>query len=195
MKPTIAPHNKQKELFYLAPVLHAHSTASARNAYGTAAQEVVCRTMGLNPIPINGNFDVCFDAELNGQFYEIKSVRTSGKIVVYDWRMKKEEIAAPSLRYLILVHKLKAARIDILKIMSNSEVIILNLPATFIHNLCKQTTLNKHKNYQGLRNGYSRVGYKDGYYNLSLKPIMNACKNEQVLTNPFNGPAIRLLTT
>lgn len=189
---TIAPPDLGGELFYLPPVLNAINTASARNAYGTAAQEIVCLALKLNRVKINGNFNVCFDAEKDGVNYEIKSVRTSGKIVIYDWRLRKEQEADPNLKYLILVHKLKQARNDILQLMAHSPLTILILPAFTIHQIALTLPLNKHKNYQGLRNGYSRTGYKEGYYNLPLKPIVESLTNLSYRPNPLGGPDITI---
>src|SRR6185436_5250151 len=99
----LAPASQQDRLFDLLPVFDCHNTASARNAYGSAAQEIVYRLLGIRPIPINGSYTTNFDGLLDGTYYEIKSTRRKGgKLVIYDWRMEKEQAAGVPLRYLVV---------------------------------------------------------------------------------------------
>src|SRR4051812_26775895 len=100
---SIAPASKQLSLLSVAPSYTITKNAQARNAYGTVAVEIVCAALNLLPIPINGNYAICFDAQDSNGFYEIKSVHRSGKVVIYDWRMEKEASVNVPLAYAILV--------------------------------------------------------------------------------------------
>lgn len=169
---TIAPVDKQLNLFYIPPMLNADSVGGARNAYGIAVQEIVVRQLNLNPIRTNGNFDICLDAEKNGTYYEIKSCRKTGKVVVYKWRLEKEQASGLTIQYVILVHNLKGARTDIFHQLNKAGFVIATLPLALVVELTKILPLRKHKNYLGKRNGYSRKEYRDGYYNIPIKDVL-----------------------
>jgi len=167
----IAPPDRQISLLDVAPIWNCDSNASARNAYGNAAQEIVWKTLSLNPIRINGNFEICFDAEKDGVYYEIKSVKRNGKLVIYDWRIKKESSSGVPLFYAILIHNLKGCREDILTNMRLATVEILVCEAVHIHELSKNFTLNKLNKGDCNRSGYNRKGYIDGYYNIPVNKL------------------------
>src|SRR4051812_20128751 len=78
-EPKLARASNQLQLLDVTPRYPIESNAAARNAYGSAAQEIVCAALKLRPIPINGQCDICFDAEDSDFFYEIKSCHRSGK--------------------------------------------------------------------------------------------------------------------
>src|SRR5688500_5935211 len=96
----VAASSGQMDLIEVPPVYRLETNADARNAYGDAAQLIVCAGLKLRPIPINGNCEVCFDAEgPAGLFWEIKSARHGAKFVLYDWRMEKQRNAERPLLY------------------------------------------------------------------------------------------------
>lgn len=171
---TIKRHDGQLSLISVAPILNAGNTAQARTAYGTAAQIIVCETLGLLPIRIDGRFDVCFDAEKDGVFYEIKSVNVRGKVVIYDFRMKKEQAAGVTVFYAILVHRLRCERADILPKMRESVVKICVVPLEKVVETALRYPLVPvvKKNYP-FRSGYDRKGYADGYRNIPVRDFMN----------------------
>lgn len=176
MSLTIAPADTQMKLLDVLPVWNCTNNATARNAYGSAAQEIVCRTLPADPIPINGNFDVCFDARDLNWYYEIKSVRRSGKVVIYDFRIRKEAASGCPFKYAILVHNLIGAREDILKSMLKTGVEILIIDGAKVHEISKSCPLNKIQKVRSNRktedyNGYTRAGYADGYYNVPVHAL------------------------
>ena len=171
---TLARASQQLSLLSIAPSINATSNASARNAYGSAAQEIVCAALDIRPIPINGNCEVCFDAESPAGFFEIKSVRRGAKVVIYDWRMSKEACAGVTLYYAILIHQLKGQREQILEAMIAREPEILVLPAELVHTAARLSSKRTHQSAwaTGTRNGYTRAGYCDGYRNVSISQLM-----------------------
>ena len=167
---TIAPPDRQQDLIYLAPIFNCKNNASARNAYGMAAQEIVWNTLNLNPIRINGNFDCCFDAEKDGVYYEIKSVKTTGKIVIYDWRMLKEARSGVKLKYAILIHTIKGCRDNILFHMQECRPRIVLLDYKVMHKIALAFPLKVYKKTAKI-NGYNRKGYVDGYRNVPVAEL------------------------
>lgn len=174
----IARASKQITLLELEPTIAATSNASARNAYGQAAQEIVCAALGLQPIPINGNYPVCFDAEKDNHFYEIKSVKRGCKVVCYKWRLDKERPFHDILDYAILVHRVRKARENIMwRLLEGAEILVIK--SHVLHSLARQCPLNtikrahlnKLKRGQPHYNGYTREGYRDGYFNVPVNAL------------------------
>lgn len=166
---------QQYSLFQLPPTGTIANNAAARNAYGSLAQELVCAALNLQPIPIDGRCAICFDAEANGQFYEIKSVHRSGKLVIYDWRVEKEA-AYPTLLYALWVHKVRNCRnmSDLLPAMLTNSSLWL-VPASDVHKAAAAQPLRHLLNPStDPRNGYSRAGYIRGYRNVPLAGLQPA---------------------
>jgi hypothetical protein len=161
----------QPDLLAVDPMLHADSNASARNAYGVAAQVIVCEALRLRAIRINGNFGVCFDAEDDDHFYEIKSCHAGAKVVIYHWRLEKELAQDVPLKYAILIHRLRGARLDVLAQLRAKAKQILVLPVAevsrvFERHVTRFTVRKQHMT------GYTRPGYDRGYRNLPLVELM-----------------------
>jgi len=175
----IAPADSQLDLFHQPKIINCTSMASARNAYGDAAQEIVYTLLGITPIRINGNYDYCFDGARGAEYFEIKSTRAgSGKVVVYDFRMDKERRADVKLTYLIVCHSLRGHREDILQAMAARPVVIYSVPASVVHQFAARCPLNhiRMQAHYTNRTGYSRAGYIEGYRNVSLKWLAEACE-------------------
>jgi len=185
----IARAGKQTILLDVLPQYRLGSNADARNAYGAAAQEVVCAALGVHPIEINGNCGVCFDAEGDSMFYEIKSVRKGCKVVVYDCRMTKEELAGVPLLYALLVHNMKGLRSSLAMWECLArETEILLCPAPVVHALARDEPLmHLSKISADPRNGYSRAGYRDGYRNLPVSKVRQLQSTEHVHTFTLHG--------
>ncbi len=178
---TIAPPSNQLNLFQLAPSFNITKNAQARNAYGTIAQEIVCATLGLRPIPINGNYDCCFDALLDDTFYEIKSVKRGGKVVCYDWRMRKEANAGVALNYAILVHGVRGSDGKrLFHEFTESRLQLIVAPAQLVHGFAYECGLHRMGESAGSRRcGYNRVGYRDGYRNLPVRALYEFCTHTE----------------
>lgn len=181
MKTALA--SKQIPLLEVQPCYTITSNAQARNAYGAAASEIVCAILGLDPIAIDGSKEVCFDASRHGQNYEIKSVHQKAKIVIYDWRMKKEirwmEETGENLRYAVLAHNLKQHRdgSTLVEALITKGLKLIVVKASVIHREASQLKLNLVKRAdKGPRFGYNRKGYVDGYYNLPCEHIIKLCR-------------------
>lgn len=167
-----APPSLQLALLDFAPVFAIASNAHARHAYGTVAQELACAALAMSPVPINGNYAVCFDADRAGTPYEIKSVHRSSKLVIYDWRTEKES-TFPSLRYVLVVHRARGCRnAAALLAALHCYLEIWDLPAVAVHDAALQYPL-RHlvRPSPNTRNGYSRAGYARGYRNVPLASL------------------------
>jgi len=144
-----------------------------------AAQDIVCDTLGLLPIPINGKFEACFDAFRDGWYFEIKSVKLGSAIPVYKWRIEKEQRAAAhgvNLAYAILVHRLKNEHEDIRRKLAASAYCVVIIPAALVHSLameCREYKVERGHHWSK-RNGYEREGYIEGYKLLPVKRILEA---------------------
>lgn len=169
----LARASLQMPLLEVEPRYKVFNSASARTAYGAAAQEIVCAALQLDPIAINGNCDICFDAEKHGTFYEIKSVRSGQKVVIYNWRMQKEEKFSDVLFYAILLHTVSRQRDEIIsRMVAGAEILLL--PARVVHEAAKACpthipTINPE--HASARHGYTRKGYADGYRNVSVTKL------------------------
>lgn len=170
-----APPLTQPRLFDLLPEINCTSCASARNAYGMAAQEVVYRLLGVTEIRINGNYLNCFDGYKDGVYYEIKSTKTKGgKVVLYDYRMRKDVAAGVPLRYLIVCHSISGERDNVLQKMLDRQIEIVSIPACAVHALAlEQKLMAINRVPVGPHEGYTRSGYKEGYRNLPIAKVLS----------------------
>lgn len=150
------------------------SPHSATTYYGTAIEQIVCAFMQLNPIKINGNYKINFDAFKGELFFEIKSVRKSGKVVLYDFRMKKEEPYNGNLLYVFGVHKVKNAKSNrgLWEQLQEKGIELVVTPASKVHKEAYKQPLNKITTNQHM--GYNRKGYADGYRNLPVNPFLKS---------------------
>lgn len=198
--PSLAPASLQYTMFWVPPMLNCDSNASARNAFGTAAEEIAKQLLGITAIKINGSYDVCFDGKRGDEYFEIKSTsQKSGKVVLYDWRLGKDVEANVKLTYIIVCHAVKGCRTDIVGTMLSRPLELLLLPAEVIHELAHACPLQHLKTelVEGWseRSGYARDGYKDGYRNLPLTTIHRAVEwTTTTLENPWGDGKITLKT-
>lgn len=172
----IAPENGQRMLLEVPPTKAFMPGASARNLYGSFAQEVVCRALNLNPIPINGMFEMNLDAKLDETYFEIKSVRKGNKIVLYDWRMKKDHDCGLNIRYAIFVHdfsQLTTCESLLLHMHVNPKAFkIMLAPAELIRSMALEEKKVLPIIHPGKRHGHTREGYRDGYRNLPVQKLL-----------------------
>lgn len=193
MLPTLAQPSRQLELLSVQPVYNIPTNAHARNAYGCAAQEIVCAAMGLRPIPIDGSKEICFDAATpdESRHFEIKSVHNNAKIVIYNWRMTKEA-KVPSARYIILKHRVRRHRDGhtLFQAFADGGLECWVLSMQTVHHVAQQepSRILLAKNKEGAvnedpRNGYNRAGYRDGYRNVPMKKFLPYLRNYD--TNRF----------
>lgn len=176
---TLAPPNLQLDLVEVEPSWKITKNAQARNAYGTVAQHLVCAALKLLPIPINGNYDICFDAlGAESTYYEIKSVKgRGGKMVVYDWRMAKESKVKARVIYAVLLHNVKGS--DGSHLVSDfikGGLKIVVIPAWKVHEVAAKQPLNKLKAYSRVGMGYNRKGYIEGYRNVPVQVLKDVCE-------------------
>lgn len=187
-----ARKSEQLKLFDIVPRFTIESNAQARNYYGALAQELVCLALNLKPIPINGNYEVCFDAERDGEFFEIKSVKANGKIPIYIWRMEKERRVAEQVKcsYAILTHKVRHARSseELFEKFSSFPLQIYHVSVEGVHRHSEDLEIKKLKKENfNPRFGYNRKGYKDGYKNVSMRNIAASCVRVDQLTCNLYG--------
>jgi hypothetical protein len=179
MSTTLAPTDTQGRLFEVPSVLNAGSEGAARYIYGEAAQRIVYAHLGITPIPINGKFPICFDGCRGETYYEIKSLNFKrGKVVLYKWRMEKEESAGVPLDYILVCHDLSGDREDIVTAMAGRSIRFYILPSRIVHDAAKKTPLRMLK--REAKGGYARNGYKNGYHNVSLLQIVGGVSFREV---------------
>jgi hypothetical protein len=183
---TFALPSRQINLLEVQPVFRIDGNAHARNAYGTAAQEIACAALQLDPIAIDGSKSICFDASDGIRPYEIKSVHRNGKVVIYDWRMEKEA-TVPESRYLLLRHSVRGHRDGhtLYQAFADSGLEAWLISTPTIHRIAqaekKRVMLSDSKDP---RCGYNRKGYKEGYRNVGLNqfsPILVAAQTRDFL--------------
>lgn len=186
---TIAPPDYQMQLLQVPPSFTITKNAQARNAYGTVASELVCAALGATPIRIHGGYEACFDAHCNDTYYEIKSVKRNGKVVIYDWRMGKEARSGVKLLYAILLHNVRGS--DGRKLVSdfiNGGLTLLVLPAASVHAVAARQQLRKLLQLSlDPRNGYTRRGYKEGYRNVPVAALRTLACCETILPCTYAG--------
>lgn len=193
---TIAPPDSQLSLLSVAPSFRIVKNAQARNAYGAVAAEIVCAALGLTPIPINGNYEACFDAAKCNHFYEIKSCKRNGKVVLYDWRMRKEQKANVDLTYAILCHRVKGS--DGLRLfdeMIDEGLELIVMPAAKVHALALEQSLvipKAPKTPQAKRFGYNRAGYCEGYRNVPVALLKSMCASSKAYRKQCHGRAFEI---
>lgn len=175
---TSALPSLQQNLLEVLPDRLSETNASRRNLFGAFAAEFVCAATGFFPIPINGNCEICLDAEFSRYFLEIKSVRKNRQAVIYKWRMEKEKRSGLCVNYAFFVHEFAGEKnyTELLEICQNLPPKIYIIPlhkvqaVSCLEKLRKIDTA-KLKNAQSWA-GYAREGYKDGYYQVSVKKFV-----------------------
>jgi hypothetical protein len=149
-----------------------------RSYSGNVLEEIVKNALCLHPGIANGQASTCPDAFTPTSTMlpvEIKSLRRRNKMVVYDWRMKKE---ARHCLYFIGIHKRRpGARslADLWRSFSTSLLEVYILTAREVEEIALMQPLNKigqAKTKSGQRNGYQRKGYKDGYRNVPFSALL-----------------------
>lgn len=192
---TLAPECRQLQLFESKPVYRLTNNAQARNAYGRAAQEIVCRALSLQSIPTNGRYEICFDAKDADSYYEIKSVHQKSSVVLYEWRMAKESGSGVPLRYAILAHNAKGCRDadKLYDILNDGGMELFVLPASIIHSLAIHFRIQSYtpsKKYKRL--GYDRGGYKAGYRLLPMRVIKDQPYLNSTVVFPLYGVEFKI---
>jgi hypothetical protein len=169
----LAPPDGQLELLDCPPTFDIKNNASARNAYGTAAQEIACAALALTPIRINGNYPVNFDAKRDDIYYEIKSCHRRSKVVLYNWRIEKERKAGVPFRYVIVSHNAPKIRDggNLFGILNQRGIDIIVIEGWRIHALAIQQPLKKWF-CKDPEHGSMRPGYREGYRCVPMKDIL-----------------------
>jgi hypothetical protein len=174
---TIAPPETavQADLLTVQRDKAFETAGAARGHCGHVVEEVVTAGLGLTPIPIDGRYDVCFDAIRAGVYFEIKSVRHGGKAPIYVWRVNKELRAGVQVLYCFAEHNGRGLAsfadlyakivptIQHVHVVTLAEVRMLS-DAEPVHAMA--TICNRSR-----RNGYQRAGYRDGYKNVPTAEI------------------------
>lgn len=183
MSLTVAPPSaiNQGDLFALPPKGEFKSIASARAFSGNVVEKLVVRALGLQPIPIDGKYDVCFDAAAPlldddcgpWTYFECKSVRYNSKVPLYEWRRRKDEEAGVPLVYLICCHNTKGAKSheEMTESMANTMREVLAVTPKEIDMLLKKENEKVCYVDGDCTSGYNRPGYNEGYRNLSVRAI------------------------
>lgn len=179
------------------PKLRISSNALARNVYGKIAEDVVCAALSLDPILINGKYDICFDATKDNIFYEIKSVHQKSKVVLYDFRMEKERDSKLPVTYAILCHQIRGARsvTEVLNGYRANGLILLTAAASIIHGFAFACELNHlyKKAVTNKRTGYTRKGYNNGYRNLPAQFLVERSTFvTQLICHPYHNQPLTI---
>lgn len=189
---TLAQPDPNLRLFNVVPHLDAGSDGAARYAYGEAAQSLVCMLLGIEPIPVSSKHKICFDAFKDGMYYEIKSLHHKrGKVVLYKWRMEKDDEAGVPLSYLLVLHRLTGVRENIAQKMADTGLDIFVMPASVVHSATEAEPLRAVS--ASRPRGYASPGYREGYYNLTLQRIIGDLPFEaKAIENPLGDGPVNL---
>ncbi len=162
------------------PSLDLTLKPGASRAYsGVAMEEVLRGLLSLQPGLTNGTAATCPDGYTHlDRPVEMKSLRKGGKLVVYDWRMAKD---IPSTLYIIGVHnRTKCGNLsDIWEKLSKTLHCVFILGAHEVAKLAYAQELNAittQRTASGVRNGYQRKGYKEGYRNVPYGHLMRVAR-------------------
>lgn len=197
------PELKQPELFPVVYQGKMKTDGETRNRVGDRIEDLVCRCLGLTNIPINGNYDVNFDAGLyfkgNEIFFEIKSLRRGSKSPLYVCRLEKEkkaqEQSGKKVIYVFCVHGISGVKnqADITRMIISNPVNFYLLPLDEVIRITKDLPVKVISRENGL-NGYNRKGYERGYMNLSAKSIRSVCGDgvEKTLNIFSSGKSFRI---
>lgn len=172
------PSHIQPTLFELpTPKLRLTGVGSSRTRYGQVVEEIITHGMGLTPINTGGSSPVIYDAHKDETFYEIKSLRRTSSLPIYEWRREKDRTCGVPLLYAIGIHNVTRA-MDMEEIwhgMSRTLKKVLLVPAPVIDALAEEEPLRQLKSEKkSPRSGYHWEGYKDGYRNVPAKRIVEA---------------------
>lgn len=170
------PSHIQPTLFELPiPKLTLTGVGSSRTRYGQVVEEIITTALGLTPINTGGSSPVIFDAHKDKMFYEIKSLRRTSSLPIYEWRREKDRTCGVPLLYAIAMHNVTKAT-DVEEIwtrMGETLKRVLLLPAPVIDGLAEVEPLRELKSEKkSPRSGYHREGYKEGYRNVPAKRII-----------------------
>lgn len=142
------------------------SDASKRVAFGEMAEILVCERYGATRLQTNGALgECCPDVLLPGNRpAEVKSTR-DGRIVVYKFRLAKEEAQlSGSYPYFIVKHNQRAT-LNVEKFFAEAEVWCCTLT-----DILRATEGRPLKRLDS-RGGYHRAGYKEGYWEVRLSDL------------------------
>lgn len=141
------------------------SNGAARTHYGAAVEEIVCHLLKLKPIDTDARFKYCFDAERDGVFFEIKSVRKSGgKCIVFVKRLENDENAGVPLQYVFAEHSVTGAKSnrELWERMSETLTVFRIVPGNLVREICSGLKPKKH--YTRPDHGCMQYRYQKGYY-------------------------------
>lgn len=171
---TVTGYQEQGRLFVEPDLIAFPSLASTRTRFGEAAEEVACKALGLTPIPTDGRFDICFDAQdTKGNFFEIKSVRRTGAVPLWNWRIEKDQAAKVPLFYVLVTHDASVVKdsLELWGAFSETVKDIFIIPLAVmveLHKAGKTVKVKTNKEHGSMRKGYCR-----GYRNVSVKSVKN----------------------
>lgn len=181
------------DLFEQAPTMKLKGAGHRRSHLGNIVEEFTCHAMGWKRLKISGQKDYCADAENEvGLPCEIKSVhcsaKMSGRSVIYDWRMVKDEKHAPRLAYAFFCYsatgqgKAKSLEQFLDRIAASSPTIVL-VPAWVVRmDALREKHNEAPKKKTSKRCGYIRAVYCEGYRNLPIGPYVRNSGSEIVKT-------------
>lgn len=154
----------------------------SRVIYGEIVNQVVNALLGFENIPGSGSHDIVFDSFLRGRqtFIEVKSLRRNNKCPIYDFRRSKDKAAGVPLLYVIGIHdcRKQATIANVWLEMARTFDTILVIPPAEIDRLAEAEPLQQIKSQttkSGVRNGYQREGYCEGYRNIPWDKMMERC--------------------
>lgn len=146
---------------------------------GDVMEEIITRLFCLEPGFISGARAVNPDAFTHeGKPVEIKSLKKSQKLVIYDWRAEKDP--CDQLYFIGIHNREKADTVAGIWAETHRTLSrVLIMPSTVIHALAsieKLATIKMEETKSGDRNGYQRKGYNRGYRSVPFKSMMELCQ-------------------
>jgi hypothetical protein len=170
VNPVKQPSRERQGLLFPEPFrdFPFRTSAGARTFYGAAVEEIACGLLDLNPMVTDARFKTCYDAERDGQFYEIKSVKRRGGCIIFKKRLDNDEAAGVPLSYVFVSHEVTGARSNrqLWAAMAESKLVLWVVPFALVKELCAGLPVRKH--YTHPEHGSMRYGYEKGYHVLPL---------------------------
>lgn len=165
------PTHTQIPLIDLLPDKPITRAAEARTRYGRIVEEIACSLLNLTDIPNSGNYDVVFDAYRGDSYYEIKSVKATSAVPLYDWRRTKDRECGVNLIYAVVVHRCGSHKemSTAWQEMARTIKEVFLLPAWSMDLLAHDQTLHTVSTHA--KHGSMRTGYKNGYRLVPVRRI------------------------
>lgn len=182
MVSTQAYYGGQGELYGLADAARTIPTVHARRALaGNFGECIVASAIRGRRLKTDTRCTTCPDVSRAGLYFECKTVREGGAVVVYASRLEKERAYPEPLLYAVLTHRARFAGAStcaaLYAILAGSTCRLYLLDLATIDRLTQGVRLRQNVPAKPGAGWYTR-GYERGYYGIALPVVREACSCE-----------------